>query len=87
LNVTDNDILSGLTEIFRDVLDDDSVKLRMDTTADDIEGWDSFNHINILVAAEGHFSVKFRTAEIEELRNVGDFVHLIAQKKLGAPAR
>jgi acyl carrier protein len=85
--VTEAAILAGLTEIFREILDDDSINLTMDTTADDVEGWDSFNHINILVAAEGRFHVKFRTAEIEELKNVGEFVQLIAEKASGAPAR
>ncbi len=85
--MTDDEILAALTEIFHEILDDDSLKLTMNTTADDVEGWDSFNHINILVAAESRFSVKFRTAEIEELKNVGDFVRLIGKKMSGAHAR
>ncbi len=85
--MTNADILAGLTEIFHEILDDDSITLTTDTTADDVDGWDSFNHINILVAAESRFHVKFRTAEIEELKNVGDFVQLIAQKMADAPTR
>jgi acyl carrier protein len=85
--VTDANILAGLTEIFREILDDDTIVLTTDTTADDVDGWDSFNHINILVAAESRFHVKFKTAEIEELKNVGEFVQLIAQKTSGTPVR
>ncbi|WP_072391077.1 acyl carrier protein [Hyphomicrobium sp. CS1GBMeth3] len=78
--MTDAEILSGLTDIFRETFDDDSIQLTMHTTADDIDRWDSFNHINILVAAEEHFKIKFQTAEIEGLKNVGEFVHLIEKK-------
>ena len=74
-------ILLQLTEIFRAVLDDDSLVLRPETTAADIPAWDSMNHITIVVEAEQQFGIKVRTAEIESLRNVGDFVTLIAAKR------
>ena len=45
-----------------------------------MEGWDSFNHINIVVAIESKFGIKFHTAEVEELRNVGDLVELVEKK-------
>jgi acyl carrier protein len=85
--VSEDAIMEALTEIFREVFDDETITLTMDTTADDIERWDSFNHINILVASEGRFSIKFKTAEIEELRNVGEFVYLIAKKLHATPAQ
>ncbi len=78
--MTEAEILSGLTSIFHEVFDDDSIELTKDTTADDVDRWDSFNHINILVAAEAKFGVKFNTAEIEGLKDVGEFVRLIATK-------
>ena len=74
------DILAQLTEIFRVVLDDDAIVLNPLTTAADIPAWDSMNHITIVVEAERHFGIKIRTAEIEELHNVGDFMNLIAAK-------
>jgi acyl carrier protein len=74
------EILRGLTEICREVLDDDSLVLTPDTSADDVENWDSMSHISIIVAAEQKFGVKFRTAEVEELKSVGDFVDLIEEK-------
>lgn len=79
-------ILCEVADIIRDVLDvldDRNLKIGLETTADQIEGWDSFNHINIVVAIEQRFRIKFKTAEIESLRNVGELVHLIA-RKLGA---
>ena len=78
--MTEAEILSGLTDIFRETFDDDSIELTMNTTADDIDRWDSFNHINILVAVEEQFKIKFQTAEIEGLKNVGEFVHLFEKK-------
>lgn len=73
-------IREKLTSIFRDVLDDDTVVLTPQTTADDIEDWDSANHINIVVATEAAFGVRFKSAEIEELSNVGEFIEMIERK-------
>lgn len=81
--MTDAEITAKLTDIFRDVFDDDSIVLRPDMTADDIEGWDSMSHITLVVAAEQAFGVKFPTAEIEELHDVSDFIRLIAVKVAG----
>ena len=80
--MTDQDILEKLTDIFRDILDDDDIVLTPETTAEDIKDWDSANHVNIVVSTEMRFKVRFSSAEVEHLKNVGDFVHLI-QRKLG----
>lgn len=72
-------ILSEVADIIRDVLDvhdDKKLKIDLDTTADQTEGWNSFNHINIFVAIKQQFGVKFKTAEIENLQNAGDLVTL-----------
>ncbi len=69
-----------LVGIFRDAFDDDSIVLRPETTADDIPGWDSFQHVNLIVAAEMKFGIKFTTSEIEALENVRDMVALIERK-------
>jgi acyl carrier protein len=71
----------AVADIIRDVLDQPDVKLTRDTTADSVEGWDSLNHINIVVATEQRFGIKFKTAEIETLRNFGDFVDLVENKR------
>jgi len=78
--LTEAQILDALTEIFRQVFDDDSIVLTRDTTANDIAEWDSMNHVTLTVAAESRFGIKFKTAEMEELKNVGEFVDLIGSK-------
>lgn len=74
-------------EVFRAVFDDPTLVLRDDMTADHIDGWDSMNHINLIIAVERRFKLKFATAEISALKgddqNVGTFLALI-EKKLGA---
>jgi acyl carrier protein len=73
-------ILAEVSEIIRDVLDQPNLQISAATTARDVEGWDSFNHINIVVAVESRFGIKINTAEIEELKNVGEFVELVKRK-------
>ncbi|WP_150303628.1 acyl carrier protein [Pseudomonas saliphila] len=81
--MTEAEILSALHPIFQDVFDDDDIVIDADTTAEDVEGWDSLAHVNLVVAAEQRFGVKFRTAELESMRNVGHFVALINKKLNG----
>lgn len=76
----ENAIYAKLTEIFRDIFDDDDIVLTPETTAADIPEWDSFNHVNIMVACEAAFGIRFKGSELEELRNVGELVHVIEQK-------
>lgn len=78
--MTDSEILETITGIVREALDDDSIELTSETRADEYPEWDSFKHITIVVATESRFGVKFQTAEIESLRNIGDFVSLIKRK-------
>ena len=81
--MTEAEIYAGLTEIFHDVFDDDTIVLRPEMTADDLDEWDSHNHISIIVAAEVHFGVKFQTTEIEGLRNVGELAQCVERKLAG----
>jgi acyl carrier protein len=74
------EVLSQVRDILADVLDLPDLSVTQQTTAEDVEGWDSFNHINIVVAVESKFGIKFHTAEVEELRNVGDLVELVEKK-------
>jgi acyl carrier protein len=73
-------ILAEVSVIIREVLDRPDLHIRAATSARDVEGWDSFNHLNIVVAVESHFGIKINTAEIEELQNVGEFVELVNRK-------
>jgi acyl carrier protein len=77
-------IYAKLTQIFRAILEQDAITLTAETTADDVPGWDSMNHIFLVVEIERQFGVKFQTAEMEELRNVGELVQLIAAKLASA---
>lgn len=78
--MTEQEVYETLNEIFRDIFDDDSIEITAQTNAGDIPEWDSFNHINIVVASEMKFGVKFRTSEIEGLANVGEFARLILER-------
>jgi acyl carrier protein len=66
--------------VFRDVFDDEAIEISEKTTAKDIDGWDSLNHINLIVATEQRFRVKFTTREVNGLANVGGLISLIQQK-------
>jgi acyl carrier protein len=79
--MNEDEVLNDLTELFRDVFDDPSLVLTRDTTAADVPEWDSLNHITIIVESERKFGIKFKTAEVEELKNVGGFVDLIISKR------
>jgi acyl carrier protein len=78
--MTDPELYGGLNEIFRQVLDDDSIDLKPSMTAEDVEGWDSMNHIFIVVEIEKRFGIKFQAAEMEELKNVGELAAVVRQK-------
>jgi acyl carrier protein len=74
------EIYAKLTDIFRERFANDDIVLTPTTTAADIEGWDSFNHLSVIVAVETRFGVKMTTREIENLVDVGALVAAIASK-------
>ena len=78
------EIYAKLTGIFRDLFDDPSIVLRPEMTAADVPGWDSFNHINLIISIEGEFRLKFQTAELESMHNVGALADRIAAKLAAA---
>jgi acyl carrier protein len=80
------DIYTQLTTIFRDLFDDDTLVLSPGLTAAEVPEWDSFNHINLIVAVESKFGIKFQTAELESMHTVGHLADLI-QSKLAAQGR
>lgn len=75
-----NAIYDRLDRVFRDVFDDNSIRLSPETIADDIEDWDSLEHITLISAVERAFKMKFKMSEISSMRNVGEMVQLIAQR-------
>lgn len=78
--MTLNDIYARLTPIFHDLFDDPELVLNPEMTAEDIEGWDSLNHVRLVLAVQKAFGVKFSALEIGKLANVGEFVDLIQAK-------
>lgn len=72
-----NQILAEVQEIFRDVLDNEEIELQNATTADDVEEWDSLTHVQLSVAIEKHFSIKFTAKESLLWDNVGDIIDSI----------
>jgi acyl carrier protein len=78
--LTKTDIYSELTPVFRGIFDDPTIELRDEMTANDIERWDSLNHINMIVAVEQKFGIKFKTIEVTRFKNLGELVASIESK-------
>ena len=76
-----NEIYERLNEVFQDVFDDDSLTVNPNTTAADIEDWDSLSHITLMAAVEDEFRMKFSMKEVVEMKNVGEMVSLIAARR------
>lgn len=73
-------IYPRLNKVFQDVFDDDSIIVKPGTTANDIEDWDSLEHITLIAAVEKEFKVKFKMGEISGMKNVGDMARIIAER-------
>lgn len=74
------EIYERLNKIFQSVFDDEDIVVCDETTVDDIEDWDSFEHINLLVAIEQEFGIKFNIKETKEFENVGKMVDAITSR-------
>ncbi|BEV03533.1 acyl carrier protein [Chryseobacterium gambrini] len=75
-----NYILTKLTPIFREELDNEEIELNDETTASDIEEWDSLSHIQLIVAIEKAFGIRFISSEIQSWNNVGEMIDSIISK-------
>ena len=73
-------IYEKLNEIFRDIFDDDDITVTPETNSDSIEDWDSLEHINLVVAIEKEFGLKFSMDEVTGMQNVGEMVEIILQR-------
>lgn len=71
------EIYTRLNKVFQDVFDDDSIRVRPTTTANDIEDWDSLEHITLISAVEREFRMKFKMGEISSMKNVGEMAAII----------
>jgi acyl carrier protein len=81
--MSEDDILSRLTPLFRETFDNDEIVLSEKTTARDIDGWDSVGNIRLMLSVESEFSFTFEVGEFSDFRNVGDLVSSI-QRRLGS---
>lgn len=74
------EILAKLEEVFQEVFDDENLVIQEGTSADDIEEWDSLEHINLIVAIEAEFGLKFAMDEVNKMKNVREMVDFIQGK-------
>ena len=75
-----SELLQHLLEIFIDTLDNEEIKLSEETTANDIDEWDSLSHIMLIVAIEKHFKIRFTSKEIQSWKDVGEMLNCIEEK-------
>jgi acyl carrier protein len=78
--MTHDDVLNQLQDIFRKLFDDADIVLSDETTAADIDDWDSLEHINLINMIERHFSIRLEMKEVVTFKNVGDMVICIVAK-------
>ncbi|MCD8118255.1 MAG: acyl carrier protein [Lachnospiraceae bacterium] len=78
--MTREEVFAGMNEVFRDVFDDDEITVNDETTSADIEDWDSLEHINLIVAIEKKFGMKFNMGQVTTMKNVGEMADIILEK-------
>lgn len=78
--MTNEEILTGLTTILRDTFDEQGLQISNETSAEDIDEWDSLSHIELISNIESHYKVRFALGELQDLKNIGDMVELIRNK-------
>lgn len=77
--MTREEVFERLNKVFQDVFDDEMIVVHEETTADDIDDWDSFEHINLVVAVEEEFSFKIPMGKVVNMKNVGEMVDVILE--------
>lgn len=78
--MTKQEAMNALTPIFQDVFDDDSIVLTDETTAADVEGWDSVEHFNLISEIESRFKMRFSMREVSGMKNVGELAEIVAER-------
>jgi acyl carrier protein len=78
--MTREDIFDGVKDIFRDIFDDVDLIIHDSTNSDEIEDWDSLNHINLVSAIEKEFNIRFALGELQTLKDVGAMIDLMEEK-------
>ncbi|MBQ8904030.1 MAG: acyl carrier protein [Oscillospiraceae bacterium] len=75
-----DEIFERLNTVFRDFFDDEDIELDEETTADDIDDWDSLNHITLMAAVEDEFGIRFTMGEVSGMKNVGEMAQIIKDR-------
>ena len=75
--MTRAEVYKVLNKVFQDVFDDPDIRVNDDTVADDIDGWDSLEHINLISAVEKKFKMRFKMKEVSTMKDVGEMVDII----------
>jgi len=78
--MTREEVFNGVQDIFRDIFDEDDMVINNATSSDEIDDWDSLNHINLVSAIEKEFKIKFALGELMALKDVGDMIDLMMEK-------
>ena len=78
--MTKDQAMARLTRVFQDVFDDDEIVLTDNTSAKDIEDWDSLEHINLIAAVEKEFKMRFTMKEVSGMKNVGEMAGIVAER-------
>ena len=74
------EVFDRLNRVFRDVFDDETIRVTPNTTADDIDDWDSLEHITLISAVEREFRMKFKMGEISSMKNVGEMARIVTER-------
>ncbi len=74
------EIFTRLNRVFQEVFDDRTIRVTPQTTADDIEDWDSLEHITLISAVEKEFKMRFTMKEVSGMKNVGEMMNIIAER-------
>lgn len=85
--MTREEVKLKLNDVFRDVFDDDSIVIDDSTTADDIDAWDSLEHITLIDAVESEFNMKFTMKEVSSMKNVGEMIDIVTERAKPAPEK
>ena len=78
--MTRQEVFTRLDEVFQDVFDNEEIHVSDETTAEDIEDWDSLEHISLIVAVENAFGIKFGMGQVTRMKNVGEMADIILEE-------
>ena len=82
--MTREEIFIGVQDVFRDIFEEDNLIISNDTNADEIEEWDSLNHVNLVTSIEKKFKIRFALGELTTLKNVGEMIDLMVKKSISS---